>query len=231
MAIAIFNNLNKPENCHHYKHLMIIEEQERSKQAQEETRNTKDMLNEIESAKQKITEELATKEKIAKTINATALNLNDNNNKISAIMQSLLSLAGKQTDSLNYLLTEVNKTNVLNEQLTPIVKTITDIADRTNMLSLNAAIEAARAGEFGHGFTVVATEVNKLAENTQTEIKKIIPFSKEISKVFKEVTSSTENVFQEFDHISTLINQVTDTTRQMEEAISLLQNEVDEMNE
>ena len=82
------------------------------------------------------------------------------------------------------------------QQISDIVGLIDDLAEQTNILSLNAAIQAAMAGEAGRGFTVVADEVQRLAERSAEATKQITNLVKTIQADTNEAVTSMEHATQ-----------------------------------
>ncbi|WP_320174308.1 methyl-accepting chemotaxis protein [Maridesulfovibrio sp.] len=112
------------------------------------------------------------------------------------------SVVEKSKTALTQTVTEVNNLKGNMEELgkqakgtEAIVGVITDIADQTNLLALNAAIEAARAGEAGRGFAVVADEVRKLAEKTMTATGEVSNSINAIQRVAGDNIRSMETVY------------------------------------
>jgi methyl-accepting chemotaxis protein len=115
------------------------------------------------------------------------------------------------------------------ESITGIADMINDIAERTNLLSLNAAIEAARAGEHGRGFAVVAEEIGKLADSSVSQAKTIQQIVQDVltdieeetavivesSDSIKEVNKATENVSIAIDAILKLCEAQEKLTENM----------------
>ena len=114
------------------------------------------------------------------------------------MIEEIISDIKKVSDSIENLKTTMQTLDDRSKEIGDVISLISDIADQTNLLSLNAAIEAARAGEQGRGFAVVADEVKKLAERTSkstSDTRQIIEgLMEETSRTAEAIKNSVEEV-------------------------------------
>ena len=142
-------------------------------------------------------------------------------------------------ESIHNLEAAVNKVGNASGEIVQIINLIGEIADETNLLSLNASIEAARAGEAGKGFAVVASEIGKLANNSTESVANITALITEINNLVgdavRQASGSAEDISGSADLIHTAVDTFDVIFKNIQDTGALISemagkiNEVDEV--
>lgn len=168
------------------------------KNAEDSSRIVEDAIKEINAIKGFIEETASLSDKTKDDIKVAGRKLNDAQAEIIELKKEVDSASEAESalaERLEHMSTEA-------EQVKQILLVISDIADQTNLLALNAAIEAARAGEHGRGFAVVADEVRKLAERTQKSLTEI---NATINTIVQSIVDSAEQMSKNAKNIQDLV--------------------------
>ncbi|MCF6459475.1 heme NO-binding domain-containing protein [Clostridium sp. Cult3] len=120
------------------------------------------------------------------------------------------------------------------KNVTEIVDTVEQIAEQTNLLALNASIEASRAGEYGRGFTVVATEIRKLAEGSKEAVQNINSildsFIKEIDELVEDIEGQYGVLEKENNSLTHLSKETSNTVKAIQDVADLIIQLINELD-
>jgi iron only hydrogenase large subunit-like protein/predicted nucleic acid-binding Zn-ribbon protein len=230
MAKAIFNGLNKAENCHHYQKSRLEDDQANAKHLSE-------------SLNEKIVESERRMASLGKTMESLSIRCAEQAATIeesSAAIENMLGTIGKASrisvgnrerlvgiasgakrgeETLSGVSAEIGLVRDSMSGIGNVSSVISDIAEMINLLAMNAAIEAAHAGSAGKGFAVISNEVKRLASSSTDNSAKI---AKDLEDLEQKIATSSRASLEATDSVRTIMNEITSISEGITELFDLL---------
>jgi len=233
MATAIFNRLNKVDNCSHYNIALLAEERKTTVyinlQYKEHIARAIKLIEAIHSLVEKLDERINTQAdavnssssvtgEIVNSIKGTSDMSLQKREDIKELIQNVTKGQGAMKDTIE----SVQNISQSIDGIGAAIKVISAIASNTNLLAMNAAIEAAHAGEAGRGFAVVADEIRRLSESTRDNSRNIAQTLSNIISGINTTSKRTGEAGGIINEMSREINGIAGTMTEFIDALSQL---------
>ncbi len=161
-------------------------------------------------------------------LNLNAKNIKERGEIAMTTLKELQGINNNAKIAVKDIFAQTNATNDSAQRIREAIEIITEIAEETNLLSLNASIEAARAGEQGRGFAVVASQIQKLAEQSNES-------ARQIEGIVGVLISDSEKAVTTMNEVNDIIEkqneQVLDTDKHVEEVILEVEKAIEAIGE
>jgi len=224
MATAIYNKLNKPENCAHYILDLLKENREHIANASHLIEGINKLIQELNATIGSQAEAVDHSSAETEEIVASIKNTSEMSLKQQESVKGLIEIAGRGQESMKKTIQSINEISQSVEGISSAIHIISSIAANTNLLSMNAAIEAAHAGDAGRGFAVVAGEIRKLSETTREN-------SVSISRTLKSIINGISDTTKQSGETDTRIVQMSKEISGFAETMSVFINTFNELSE
>jgi methyl-accepting chemotaxis protein len=153
-------------------------------------------------------------------------NINQNTDNAKQTEKIALQASGDINEGNKSVSITVDAMKKIAEKIT----VVGEIAEKTDLLAINAAIEAARAGEQGKGFAVVAAEVRKLAENSQAAAKEIDQLSKSSVKIADESGKLLQKIVPDIQKTAVLVQEIAAASLEQNSGATQVNNAIMQLN-
>jgi prophage DNA circulation protein len=156
------------------------------------------------------------------TLLGIASRLSEAVQQVAATIEELASSTIILSENMNQINEQSNHVLQSMKEIENVAKTVGHISKQSHVLGLNASIEAARAGEYGRGFSVVATEIQKMAKNSSDHTDKIRNSVHKVDELISRLDSSISNINAETEKQSAVTEELSATMQEISENASLL---------
>ncbi|TGL61051.1 methyl-accepting chemotaxis protein [Leptospira sarikeiensis] len=177
----------------------------------------------IEEIVSTISEQTRSLSNVNASIGSIDISLGETSKSMESLESQTGNVAGKANQAkqiFNEAIRSMEEIRSYSNEINKIVGIITSISERTNMLALNASIESARAGSAGKGFSVVADEISKLAEQTKSSIKDITQLVKSTSSSVEEGAVKVGESVHVFENLQDYIEEVHNSASKVKSLLS-----------
>ena len=214
MATAIFNNLNKPDNCIRYT-LMLLDDEKKTtiyinQQLQSHINRSLEVIERINGLLAKLDDSMTLQARSVDNSSTVTGQMVDSLKTTSDMSRqkresivALIDNAARGQEAMQETIKAVQDISELVDGIASAIRIISVIASNTNLLAMNAAIEAAHAGDAGRGFAVVADEIRHLSETTREN-------SRSISQTLSNIISGINTTSKRTGDTGSLINDMSE---------------------
>ncbi len=179
-----------------------------------------------EDLSQGSTEQASSLEEISSTMEEISGNVANNTDNAKQTSE----IANRSSFGIKEVSTVSDQSSMSVSNITDKISIINDIAFQTNILALNAAVESARAGEYGRGFSVVAAEVRKLAENSKKAAEEIILMADQSRNQTEMANNLLNEISPDITKTSELVEEITAASMEQSNGVNQVNNAIQQLN-